>query len=94
MQQHLAVYTSVANKNASVQRVKTSMKTPLIYFANKSYSDPSQPAWLNGKELARQTSEPGSNPSWDTTVHPVCETFNVMHVVKCVHLGTIALNVW
>ncbi len=34
-----------------------------------------------GREPARQTSEPGSNPSWDAMVHPVCETFNVMHVV-------------
>ncbi len=36
---------------------------------------------LMGREPARQTSEPGSNPSWNATVHPVCETFNVMHVV-------------
>ncbi len=36
---------------------------------------------LMGRELARQTSEPGSNPSCDAMVHPVCETFNVMHVV-------------
>ncbi len=36
---------------------------------------------LMGSEPARQTSEPGSNPSWDAAVHPVCETFNVMHVV-------------
>ncbi len=39
------------------------------------------PLGLMGREPARQTSEPGSNPSWDATVHPVCETFNVMHVV-------------
>ncbi len=36
---------------------------------------------LVGREPARQTSEPGLNPSWDTMVHPVCETFNVMRVV-------------
>ncbi len=34
-----------------------------------------------GREPARQTGEPGSNPSWDATVHPVFETFNVMRVV-------------
>ncbi len=39
------------------------------------------PLGLMGREPARQTSEPGSNTSWDATVHPVCETFNVMHVV-------------
>ncbi len=39
------------------------------------------PLGLMGREPGRQTSEPGSNPSWDATVHPVCETFNVMHVV-------------
>ncbi len=39
------------------------------------------PLGLMGREPARQTSEPGSNTSWDTTVHPVYETFNVMHVV-------------
>ncbi len=39
------------------------------------------PLGLMGGEPARQTSEPGSNPSWDATVHPVCKTFNVMHVV-------------
>ncbi len=26
---------------------------------------------LMDRELARQTSEPGSNPSWDATVHSV-----------------------
>ncbi len=36
---------------------------------------------LMGRELAHQTSKPVSNPSWDATVHSVCETFNVMHVV-------------
>ncbi len=36
---------------------------------------------LMGREPTRQTSEPDSNPSWDTTVHPVCKTFNVMCVV-------------
>ncbi len=35
-----------------------------------------------GRKLACQTSEPGSNPSWDTTVHLVCEIFNVMCVVR------------
>ncbi len=39
------------------------------------------PLGLMGREPARQTSELGSNPSWDATVHPVWETFNVMHVV-------------
>ncbi len=34
-----------------------------------------------GREPAHQTSEPGSNPSWDAAVHPVCKKFNVMHVV-------------
>ncbi len=34
-----------------------------------------------GGELARQTSEFDLNPSWDTLVHPVCETFNVMPVI-------------
>ncbi len=38
------------------------------------------PLGLKGGEPARQTNEPGSNPSWDATVHLVCETFNVMHV--------------
>ncbi len=36
---------------------------------------------LMGREPAHQTSEPGSNPSWDAMVHPVCETFSVMRVV-------------
>ncbi len=36
---------------------------------------------LMGRELARQTSEPDSNPGWDGTVHPVCETFNLMRVL-------------
>ncbi len=49
---------------------------------------------LMGRELARQTSEPGSNPSWDATVHPVCEAFNVMHAfknhyIKCMVTGPI-----
>ncbi len=39
------------------------------------------PLGLMGREPARQTSEPSSNPNWDATVHPVCETFNVMRVV-------------
>ncbi len=30
MRQHLAIYTSVASKNASMQRVKTPVKTPLL----------------------------------------------------------------
>ncbi len=59
------------------------------FFAQFSYLWPMRfpslvihgPLGLMGTELARQTSEPGSNPSWDATVHPVCETFNVMHVV-------------
>ncbi len=42
---------------------------------------PAGPLDLMGRELVHQTSEPGSIPSWDTTVHPLCETFNVMHVV-------------
>ncbi len=45
------------------------------------------------REPARQTSEPGSNPNGDATVHPVCETFNIMHAVQCVHFKTITLNV-
>ncbi len=32
------------------------------------------PHGLMGRELACQTSEPGLNPSWDATVHPVCKT--------------------
>ncbi len=36
---------------------------------------------LMDRKPACQTSKPGSNLSWDTTVHPVCETFNVMRVV-------------
>ncbi len=32
MRHHLAVYTSVASKNASMQRVKMRMKTPLFIF--------------------------------------------------------------
>ncbi len=39
------------------------------------------PLGLMGRELARQTSEPDSNPSWNATGHPVCETFNVVRVV-------------
>ncbi len=35
-----------------------------------------------GRELSHQTSEPGWNSSWDAMVHPVCETFNVMRVVR------------
>ncbi len=35
---------------------------------------------LMGREPARPTSKPSSNPSWDATVHPVCETFDVMCV--------------
>ncbi len=34
-----------------------------------------------GREPGRQTSEHSLNPSWDATVHPVCETFNVVHVI-------------
>ncbi len=36
---------------------------------------------LVGRERVCQTNEPGSNPDWDATVHPVCETFNVMRVI-------------
>ncbi len=39
------------------------------------------PLGLMGREQARQTSKPSSNPSWDATGHPVCETFIVVHVV-------------
>ncbi len=47
-----------------------------------------------GREPARQTSRPGSNPSWDVTACPVCETFNVMrvfknHYIKCTVTGPI-----
>ncbi len=41
----------------------------------------SRPAWLMGREPARHISVLSSNPSWDATVHPLCETFNVMRVV-------------
>ncbi len=49
---------------------------------------------LMGREPARQTSEPGSNPSWKAMVHPVCEIFNVMcafknHYIKCMVTGLI-----
>ncbi len=37
----------------------------------------SMPTRLAGSPI----SEHSSNPSWDATVHPVCETFNVMHMV-------------
>ncbi len=52
------------------------------------------PLGLMGRNVARQTSEPGSNPSWDNTVHPVCETFNIMrafknHYIKCTITGPI-----
>ncbi len=52
------------------------------------------PPGLMGIEPARQTSKPDSNPSWDTTVHPICETFNVMrafktHYIKCTVTGPI-----
>ncbi len=33
------------------------------------------PLGLMGREPACQISKRGSNPSWDSTVHPVCETF-------------------
>ncbi len=39
------------------------------------------PLGLMAREPACQTSEPGFNPSWYITVHPVCDTFNVMIVV-------------
>ncbi len=39
------------------------------------------PLGLMGREPAHQTCKPGSNPSWDATVHPVCETLIVMYVV-------------
>ncbi len=32
---------------------------------------PAGPLGLKGTEPARQTSKPGSNPSWDAMVHPV-----------------------
>ncbi len=38
------------------------------------------PLGLMSRETAHKTSEPGSNPSWDTMVHPVGETFNAMRV--------------
>ncbi len=47
-----------------------------------------------GTQLAWQTSEPSSNPSWDAVVYPVCETFNVMrafrnHYIKYIVTGPI-----
>ncbi len=39
------------------------------------------PLGLMGRELVCQTSELGSNPSWDATVHPVCEILIVMRAV-------------
>ncbi len=45
------------------------------------YKDSAGPLGLLGRESARQTSEPGSNPRWDAMVHPVYEIFNVMRVV-------------
>ncbi len=48
---------------------------------------------LIDRELARQTSKPGSNLSWDAMVRPVCETFYVTCVIYCVHLKTITLIV-
>ncbi len=51
------------------------------FFAISASTVEAGPLGLMGRELARQTSEPGSNPSWDAAVHLVCETFNVMHVV-------------
>ncbi len=41
-----------------------------------------RPLGLIGREPAHQTSEPGLTSSWDATVHPVCETFNVLHAFK------------
>ncbi len=35
---------------------------------------------LMGREPACQTSKPHLNHRWDATVHPVCETLNVMRV--------------
>ncbi len=40
------------------------------------------PLDLMVRDLARQISEPGSNPSWDAMVHLFFDTFNVMSVVK------------
>ncbi len=48
---------------------------------------------LMGREPTRQTSKPGSNSRLDTTVHPLCETFNVMYVVLMCAFKTITLNV-
>ncbi len=40
------------------------------------------PLGLMGREPARQTSELASNPSWNATVYPLCEIFNVMRVLE------------
>ncbi len=37
---------------------------------------------LVGREPVCQISKPSSNPSWNGTAHPVCETFNVMRAFK------------
>ncbi len=57
--------------------------TRKVYYCISSQHIGTLPALLGlaGRELARQTSEPSSNPSWDATVHPVCETFNLIRVI-------------
>ncbi len=50
-------------------------------ICSATYDDVAGLLGLMGRELARQTGEPGSNPSRDATVHTVCETFNVMREV-------------
>ncbi len=44
-----------------------------------SQSESAGPLGLMGREPACQTSEPGSNPSWDAMVHPVAK-----HLMECV----------
>ncbi len=36
--------------------------------------------------------KPAFEPLGHQAPHLVCETFNVMHIIKCAHLRTIALN--
>ncbi len=59
-----------------------------------SLSQEANPLGSMGREPACQTSKSGSNPIWDATVHPGCETFNVMrafknHYIKCTANGPI-----
>ncbi len=56
------------------------MMEPCSYGKQK-YLNLAGPLILMGRELARQTIKPSSNLTWDSTVHPVCEKFNVMCVV-------------